>query len=78
MKESGQGRPLRRQTPFHGRRDESLRKREEWYHQMARAETSLAVHRLGLHLLMQGVRVRSLAGELRSHMPPGHKTETIL
>ena len=34
--------------------------------------TSLAVHRP-----MQGVRVRSLVGELRSHMPRGQKTKTI-
>ena len=36
--------------------------------------TSLAVHSLRLHLLMQEVWVRSLTGELRSHMPLGRET----
>ena len=31
---------------------------------------------LRLHLPMQGVRVRSLVGELKSHMPWGQKTST--
>ena len=35
--------------------------------------TSLAVQWLRLHLPMQGVRVRPLVGELRSHMPHGQK-----
>ena len=38
--------------------------------------TSLAVQWLGLRLPMQGVRVRSLVGELRFHMPRGQKTKT--
>ena len=38
--------------------------------------TSLVVQWLRLRLPMQGVWVRSLVGELRSHMPPGQKTET--
>ena len=44
--------------------------------------TSQAVQWLLLHLPMQGVWVRSLVGELRSHMPCGqktkHTTETVL
>ena len=35
--------------------------------------TSLAVQWLRLHLPVQGVRVRSLVGELRSHMLRGQK-----
>ena len=38
--------------------------------------TSLAVQWLRLHLPMQGVRVRSLVWELRSHMPRGRKTKS--
>ena len=38
--------------------------------------TSLAVQWLGLRLPMQGVWVRSLVGEIRSHMPHGQKTKT--
>ena len=38
--------------------------------------TSLAVQWLRLHLPMQGVRVRSLVGELRSHMSRGQKIKT--
>ena len=38
--------------------------------------TSLAVQWLRLCLPMQGVRVRSLVGELRSHMPRDQKTKT--
>ena len=33
------------------------------------------VQRLRLHLPMQGVWVRSLVGELRSHMPPDQKKQ---
>ena len=36
---------------------------------------SLAVQSLRLHLPIQRVQVRSLVGELRSHMPCGHKTK---
>ena len=38
--------------------------------------TSLAVQWLRLHFPMQGVRIQSLVGELRSHMPHGQKTKT--
>ena len=38
--------------------------------------TSLAVQWLRLCLPMQGVWVRSLVMELRSHMPPSWKTKT--
>ena len=38
--------------------------------------SSLMVQWLRLRLPMQGVRVRSLVGELRSHMPHGQKTKT--
>ena len=38
--------------------------------------TSLAAQWLRRRLPMQGVRVRSLVGELRSHMPHGQKTKT--
>ena len=38
--------------------------------------TSLLVQWLRLRLPMQGVRVQSLVGELRSHMPRGQKTKT--
>ena len=38
--------------------------------------TSLAVQWLRLRLPMQGVWVRSLVRELRSHMPCGQKTKT--
>ena len=38
--------------------------------------TSLAVQRLRLHLPMQRIWVRTLVGELRSHMPRGQKTKT--
>ena len=37
--------------------------------------TSLTVQWLGLCLPMQGLRVRSLVGELGSHMPRGQKTK---
>ena len=40
------------------------------------AGTSLAVQWLRLCLAMQGVRVQSLVGELRSHMPCGQNTKT--
>ena len=36
-------------------------------------ETPLAVQSLRLHLPMQGMRVRSLVREVRSHMPHGQK-----
>ena len=39
-------------------------------------QTSLVVQWLRLHLAMQGVQIRSLVGELRSHMPHGQKTKT--
>ena len=39
--------------------------------------TSLAVRWLGLSLRIQGVRVRSLVGDLRSHRPRGQKTKTL-
>ena len=39
--------------------------------------TSLAVQRLRLHLPVQGVQVRSLVRELRSHMPLGQKNQSI-
>ena len=39
--------------------------------------TSLVVQWLRLRLLMQGVRVRSLVGELRSHMPCSQKNQNI-
>jgi len=38
-------------------------------------ETPLAVQLLRLHLPMQGMRVRSLVREVRSHMPHGQKTD---
>ena len=38
---------------------------------------SLAVQWLRLRLSMQGVQIRSLVGELRSHMPPGQKNKNI-
>ena len=38
--------------------------------------TSLVVQWIRLHLPMQGVRVQSLVGELRSHVPRGQKTKT--
>ena len=38
--------------------------------------TSLAVQWLRLRLPIQGVRVRSLVGELISHMSRGQKTKT--
>ena len=38
--------------------------------------TSLVVQWLRLRLPVQPVRVRSLVGELRSHMPQGPKTKT--
>ena len=41
-----------------------------------RGLTSLVVQWLRLCLPMQEVRVRSLVGELRSHMPRGQKTKT--
>ena len=37
--------------------------------------TSLAVHWLRLHLPMEGVQVRSLVRELRSHKPHGQKNK---
>ena len=37
--------------------------------------TSLAVHWLRLHLPMEGVQVRSLVRELRSHKPHGQKKQ---
>ena len=40
------------------------------------AGTSLVVQWLRLRLPVQGVRVRSLVGELRSHMPGGQTTKT--
>ena len=43
---------------------------------MANAGTSLAIQWLRLRLPMQGVRVWSLVGELRSHMPRGQKPKT--
>ena len=52
----------------------------KWY-----METSLVAQWLRLHLPMQGDRVQSLVGDLRSHMPhmeknkkQQHKTEAIL
>ena len=39
-------------------------------------ETGLVVQWLRLCLTMQGMRVWSLAGDLRSHMPRGQKTKT--
>ena len=39
--------------------------------------TSLAVQWLRLRLPVQGVRVPSLVGKLRSHMPRGHKNQNI-
>ena len=39
--------------------------------------TSLVVQWLKLHLLMHGVLVQSLVGDLRSHMPRGQKTKTL-
>jgi len=39
--------------------------------------TSLVVQWLRLHLPMLGVRVRSLIGELRSHIPHGQETKTL-
>ena len=52
-------------------------------HLKSTERTLLAVQWLRLHLTTQGVWVRSLVGELRSHVPwhqknPRHKTETIL
>ena len=38
--------------------------------------TSLVVQGLTFHLPLQGVKVQSLVGELRSHMPFGQKTKT--
>ena len=38
--------------------------------------TSLAIQWLGLCLLMQGVLIRSLPGELKSHMSHGQKNKT--
>ena len=38
--------------------------------------TSLVVHWLTLRLAVQGALVRSLVGELRSHMPPGPKKQS--
>ena len=40
-------------------------------------QSSLAVQPLSLHLPMQGVQVRSLVGELRSHMPQRPKLQNI-
>ena len=37
----------------------------------------LVVKRLRLHLLVQGMRVQSLVGKLRSHMSGGQKTQNI-
>ena len=37
--------------------------------------TSLVVQWLRPHLPMQGMKVQSLVGELRSHMPRGQKTK---
>ena len=45
-------------------------------HQELCTGTSLEVQWLRLRLPMQGVRVWSLVGELRSHMPPSQKTKT--
>ena len=49
---------------------------------LIKSGTSLAVQWLRLRLSLQGVRVQSLVGELRSHMPQAkkikHKTEAIL
>ena len=45
------------------------------------AASSLAVQWLRLHLPKQGVQVRFLVCDLRSHMPPGQKKqnkETVL
>ena len=39
-------------------------------------ETSLVVQWLRLCLLMQGMRVQTLVGELRCHMPQGQKAKT--
>ena len=39
-------------------------------------ETSLVVQWLRLCLLMQGMRVQNLVGELRCHMPQGQKAKT--
>ena len=39
-------------------------------------ETSLGLQWLRLHLLMQGVWVWTMVGELRSHRPHGQKTKT--
>ena len=38
--------------------------------------TSLVAQCLRPQLLMQGVQVPSLVGEIRSHVPRGQKTET--
>ena len=40
--------------------------------QRSESGTSLVVQWLRIHLSMQGTRVRSLLGELRSHMPRGN------
>ena len=40
------------------------------------AGTSLVARWVRLHLTMQGMRVPSLVGEQRSHMPRGQKTKT--
>ena len=45
-------------------------------HQVEAAGTSLVVQWVRLHLTMQGMRVRSLVGEQRPHMPCGQKTKT--
>ena len=39
--------------------------------------TSLMVQWLRIRLPMQGTRVQSLVGELRSHMPRGQKSQNI-
>ena len=46
-------------------------------HQEFLGGTSLAVQWLRLRLPLQEVRVSSLVGELRSHMPPVQKTRNI-
>ena len=47
------------------------------YLKSAIVRTSLAVRWLRLHLPMQAVRVRSLVGEVRTHMPHGQKNQNI-
>ena len=42
-----------------------------------RTELKLAVQWLRLYLPMQGVRVRSLDGELRCHVPHSQKSQDI-